>query len=72
MRKVGIAGGMNVRSDYMTYRMMFEVLDMLMNESKLRQVTFCGPDIAIEYLGNKEDYTGKGQREIYRIERRVE
>lgn len=53
----------------MTYRMIFEVLDMLLGEAKRDKVTFYG-DTAIEYLGNKEDYTDKGKREIYRIERR--
>lgn len=56
-------------SDCMTYGMIFEVLDMLLGEAKRDKVTFYG-DTAIEYLGNKEDYTGKGKREIYRIERR--
>lgn len=55
----------------MTYRTIFEVLDMLMTEAKRSQIAFYG-DVAIEYLGNKEDYTGKGQREVYRIERRAE
>lgn len=55
----------------MTYRTIFEVLDMLMDEAKRSQVAFYGT-VAIEYLGNKGDYTGKGQREVYRIERRVE
>ena len=55
----------------MTYGMIFEVLDMLLNEAKRVKVSFYS-DIAIEYVGNKEDYTGKGQREVYRIERRME
>ena len=55
----------------MTYRTIFEVLDMLMDEAKRSQVAFYGTT-AIEYLGNEEDYTGKGQREVYRIERKVE
>ena len=55
----------------MTYGTIFEVLDMLMNEAKRSQIAFYGTT-AIEYLGDKEDYTGKGQREVYRIERRVE
>ena len=55
----------------MTYRTIFEVLDMLMDEAKRSQIAFYGAT-AIEYLGNKEDYTGKGQREVYRVERKVE
>ena len=55
----------------MTYRAILEVLDMLMEEAKRDKVAFHGTT-AIEYLGNMEDYTGKGQREVYRIERRVE
>ena len=55
----------------MDYRTIFEVLDRLLNDAKQERVNFVGTT-AIEYLGNKEDYTGKGQREIYRIERRVE
>lgn len=55
----------------MTYGTILEVLDMLLDEAKQKRVAFHG-NTAIEYLGNKEDYTGKGQREVYRIERRVE
>ena len=55
----------------MTYRTILEVLDMLMDEAKRDKVAFHGTT-AIEYLGDMEDYTGKGQREVYRLERRVE
>lgn len=55
----------------MTYATILEVLDMLMEEAKRNRVAFYSP-IAIEYLGNMEDYTGEGQREVYRIERKVE
>ncbi|MBO7225090.1 MAG: hypothetical protein J6V35_04190 [Bacteroidales bacterium] len=55
----------------MTYGTILEVLNMLMEEAKRDKVAFHGTT-AIEYLGNIQDYTGEGQREVYRIERRVE
>ena len=55
----------------MTYGTILEVLDRVLEEAKRDKVAFYGTT-AIEYLGNMEDYTGKGQREVYRIERRVE
>ena len=55
----------------MDYEMVFKVLDRVLGDAKQEIVAFFGTT-TIEYLGNKEDYTGKGQREVYRIERRVE
>ena len=55
----------------MTYGTILEVLDRALEEAKRDKVAFHG-EVSIEYLCNIQDYTGEGQREVYRIERRVE
>lgn len=55
----------------MTYGTILEVLDRVLEEAKRDKVAFHG-EVSIEYLCNIQDYTGKGQREVYRVERKVE
>jgi hypothetical protein len=55
----------------MTTGTILEVLDKVMNEARECGVVFYGTT-AVEYIEDRLDYTGKGEREIYRIERKAE